>query len=389
MFGSRDLGSLVATPIAVLALAGAVRAQAPSPSQGDAGGSPPVAAGAAAASAPAERIQFPSGSSSVSVRVEFQGSGAARPAAPGAGGRRAGVGTGVPPGRSPAPAPAGAATVAERRFVLLARAGQTLTVGLRAPGEHPGLELALLCPGNGHTGVGRHGSLQGSALLPESGDYTILVSKIGAGPTAPAVLEVAVTGSPNRIAARPYTGTYYRQDGSGSSINVQEVLGAGRPGGTAQSAVPGARVMAGSPASAGGARAAPGAPSAGSTAGSAGDARAAPGASGAAGTAGDAEAGGDAGSGGGPLLRFSIVAFYGALDSPFGPNLGIADGAVTLRDGVGIYAKDGCHLTFRFGRPGTGELHLSEAGDCGFGHNVTARGDYRRTSLCAAPDGAP
>jgi hypothetical protein len=380
MIGARDLGRLLATPIAVLALAGPVRGQAPAPAQGDAGGPPPVAAGAAA-SAPAERIQFPPGSSSVSVRVEFQGSGAARPAAPGsgapgAGGRRAGAGTGVPPGGSPAPAPAGAATVAERRFVLSARAGQTLTVGLRAPGEHPGLELALLCPGNGHTGVGRHGSLQGSALLPESGDYTILVSKIGDGPTAPAVLEVAVTGSPNRIVARPYTGTYYRQDGSGSSIDVQEVLGAARPGRTAQSAVPGAGGTAGDA-------------GAGGTAAPAGGARAAPGAPGAAGSAGDAGAGGDAGGGGGPLLRFSIVAFQGALDSPFGPNLGIADGTVTLRDGVGLYAKDGCRLTFRFGRPGTGELHLSEAGDCGFGHNVTARGDYRRTSLCAAPDGAP
>jgi hypothetical protein len=291
----------------------------------------------------------------------------------------------VPPGRSPAPA--SAATVAERRFVLSARAGQTLAVGLRAPGEHPGLELALLCPGNGHTGVGRHGNLQGSALLPESGDYTILVSQIGAGP--PAVLEVAVTGSPNRIVARPYTGTYYRQDGSGSSIDVQEVLAAGRPGGAAPPAVHGARGMAGSPTSAGGARAAPGAPGTGGTAASARDGRAASGAPGAEGTAGDAGAGGDAGGGGGPLLRFSLVAFQGALDSPFGPNLGIADGTVTLRDGVGLYQKDGCRLTFRFGRPGTGELHLSEAGDCGFGHNVTAGGDYRRTSLCAAPDGAP
>jgi hypothetical protein len=349
MTGSRDLRRLVATPIVTLALAGPVRAQAPAPSQGDAGGSPPVAAGAPADSAPAERIQFPPGSSSVSVQVEFRGPGAARPIAPGAGrpgagGRRGGTGTGVPPGRSPAPG--SAATVAERRFVLSARAGQTLAVGLRAPGEHPGLELALLCPGDGHTGVGRHGNLQGSALLPESGDYTILVSQIGAGP--PAVLEVAVTGSPNRIVARPYTGTYYRQDGSGSSIDVQEVLAAGRPGGAAPPAVNGAR-----------------------------------------GTAGDAGAGGDAGGGGGPLLRFSLVAFQSALDSPFGPNLGIADGTVTLRDGVGLYQKDGCRLTFRFGRPGTGELHLSEAGDCGFGHNVTAGGDYRRTSLCAAPDGAP
>ncbi len=309
----RDLVRCGAGTIALLALATATPAQPPAPSPGSA----PVAAGPAAASEAAPvRIQFPPGRSSASVRVDFPAPAGPRAVAPGNG-----PGSGGPsnPSSPPAPAPNAATAVAERQFVLAARAGQTLKVGLRGPVKAPTLNLAVLCPGDGHTGVGRDGQLQGSVALPESGDYTILVSKLGAdplAPIAPAVLEVEVTGSPNRIAARPYTGTYYRQDGSRSSIDVREVMGGGA----------------------------------------------------------------------GPRLTFSLVAFWGALDSPYGPNLGTARGTLTLQDGVGLYEKDGCRLTFRFGRPGTGELHLDEAGDCGFGHKVTARGDYRRTSLCSAPE---
>jgi aminopeptidase N len=233
-----------------------------------------------------------------------------------------------------------------RRFVLAAQAGQTLNVGLRVPVEDRGVTLSLHCPGEGHTGVGRNGSLQGSAALPESGDYTILIRKAGAAPMPSALLEVELAGSPNRIAARPYTGTYYRQDGSRASIDVREVLG--------------------SPGGAGGA-AAPGSPGA---------------------AAGAAVAAGAAG-GSGPRLAFSVAASEGASVSRGGPNPSPPHGTVTLRDGVGVYENAGCRLTLRFGRPGTGELHLDEAGDCGLGHAVTAGGDYRRTSLCAAPEDAP
>jgi hypothetical protein len=306
MAAVRDLVRGGAGIVASLALAAVMEAQPAAVSPGSAPGAGAPAAGSEAAPV---RIQFPPGSSSATVGVEFPNPSAPRAAGPGAGAR---------PNRSPAPTPTSAATIAERWFVLAARSGQTLKVELRAPVKDPTLQLLLRCPGDGHTDVGRNGRLQGSALLPESGDFTILVSKIGAGPMPGATLDVEVTGSPNRIAARPYTGTYYRQDGSQSSIDVQEVLGAG-----------------------------------------------------------------------GPRLRFSLAAYWGALDAPFGPNLGIAHGTVTLHDGgVGVYERDGCRLTFRFGRPGTGELHVDESGDCGFGHNVTARGDYRRTSLCSAPEDA-
>jgi hypothetical protein len=294
----------------LLVLSTAALARSAGPSSGPA---PATSTPGPASEAAPVRIQFPPGGSSASVSVEFPAPAPAGPhaVAPGSGGPSN-------PSSAPAPPPNASTAVAERQFVLAARAGQTLKVGLRGPVKAPTLNLSVLCPGDGHTGIGRDGQLQGSVALPESGDYTILVSRLGAdplAPMAPAVLEVEVTGSPNRIAARPYTGTYYRQDGSRSSIDVREVMGGGA----------------------------------------------------------------------GPRLTFSLVAFWGALDSPYGPNLGTARGTLTLQDGVGVYEKDGCRLTFRFGRPGTGELHLDEAGDCGFGHKVTARGDYRRTSLCSAP----
>ena len=226
--------------------------------------------------------------------------------------------------------------VAERRFALAARAGQTLRIELRAPVENSGLALSLLCPGDGHTGIGRHGTLQGSVALPESGDYTILIRKTNAAAMPPAMLQVEVAGSPNRIAARPYTGTYFRQDGSRASIDVREMLGP--PGGAAVQVAPGAT----------------------------------------AGTGGDA----------GPRVAFSIAASEGALVSPGSPSMGAAHGIVTLRNGVGVDEKAGCRLTFRFGRPGTGELQVDEAGDCGSGDAARAAGDYRRTSLCAAPEDA-
>ncbi|HXO41646.1 MAG TPA: M1 family aminopeptidase, partial [Thermoanaerobaculia bacterium] len=323
-----------------------------------ASGSAPASGSGLAAAAPTDRpeqapvhIQIPPGRSSAAVEVAFpddsrSGGRANSPGAPGQVHR-------------PLPAAAPAPTTAERRFVLAARAGQTLRIDLRASVESPGLTLAVRCPGDGHTGIGRHGNLQGSAALPESSDYTILIRKTCAAPVPPAMLQVELAGSPNRIAARPYTGTYFRQDGSRASIDVREMLGP--PTG-------GAPVPAAPEAFAGGT---------GRTA-----SQAAPAA--ASGT-GAAAAGGDTG----PRLAFSIAASEGALVPPGSPGPGTAHGTVTLRDGVGVYEKGGCRLTFRFGRPGTGELHVDQAGDCGFGDAVAGRGDYRRTSLCAAPEDAP
>jgi aminopeptidase N len=331
------------------AVAGQVRSAAPT-----SGTAPAAASQAGRPDEAPERIQLAPGRSSAAVEVAF-------PGGERSGGRANPSGA---PGRArPSPEPAVATAVAERRFVLAAWAGQTLRIDLRVPLENPGLMLSLLCPGDGHTGLGRHGDLQGSVALPESGDYTILIRKTGSGPMPPAMLQVELAGSPNRIAARPYTGTYFRQDGSRASIDVREVLGP-PPGATGGAAVPAAPRAAASGSDRAAGQAAPGTTS------------------GAAATSG---AGGDAG----PRLAFSIAASQGALVSPGSPSPGTAHGIVKLRDGVGVYERAGCRLTLRFGRPGTGELQVDETGDCGFGDAVTARGDYRRTSLCAAPEDAP
>ncbi|HYL06789.1 MAG TPA: hypothetical protein VE075_12160 [Thermoanaerobaculia bacterium] len=224
------------------------------------------------------RIQFAPGASSASVPVE------------------------LPRGPS-----AGALT-----YVLTGRNGQVLEVGLRIPAKDPAVSLSVSCPGGGHTAIGRHGQLDGSVAMPQTGDYTIAIDKVGTGPLLAGVLTAAVKGAPRMIAARPYTGTYFRDHGSGASVDVQEI--------------------------------------------------------------------------GGGKVQFSFLAGQAAVDSAHGPSLGGARGVVELRDGVGVFEKAGCRLELRFGAAGSGTLHVDDGGDCGFGPNATPRGDYRRTSLCAAPE---
>jgi hypothetical protein len=94
---------------------------------------------------------------------------------------------------------------------------------VRFPVKDPAAALAVSCPGGGHTGIGRSRRLDGSVTLPQTGDYLITISKLAPAAPPPGVLTVAVTGAPRMIAARPYTGTYYRDGGPRSSADVQEV----------------------------------------------------------------------------------------------------------------------------------------------------------------------
>jgi hypothetical protein len=233
------------------------------------------------AAAPPVRIQLAPGASSASLPVELS--------------RGSGVGA--------------------LTYVLTGRTGQVLEVSLRIPAKDPGVALSVACPGTGHTAIGRAGRLDGSVTMPQTGDYTIAIDQLGPAALPPGVLHVAIKGAPRMIAARPYTGTYYRSDGLRSSVDVQE-LGGGR-------------------------------------------------------------------------LQFSVLPDRGAVDaadSARGPNRGEARGVVELRESVAVFERAGCRLELRFGAAGTGALHVDESGDCGFGPNVTARSDYRRTSLCAAPE---
>lgn len=86
----------------------------------------------------------------------------------------------------------------------------------------------------------------------------------------------------------------------------------------------------------------------------------------------------------GGKVKLALHALWkGARWEEFGPNVGNAYGEVPLVKGVAVYKEDECRLTMRFS---SGKVEIEQAGSCGFGHNVTADGSYRRTSLCAAPE---
>lgn len=85
----------------------------------------------------------------------------------------------------------------------------------------------------------------------------------------------------------------------------------------------------------------------------------------------------------GGKVKFALEAFWkGPQWEEYGPNLGSANGEAPLVKGVAVYREEECRLTMRFS---SGKVEIEQAGNCGFGHNVTADGSYRRTSVCAAP----
>lgn len=86
----------------------------------------------------------------------------------------------------------------------------------------------------------------------------------------------------------------------------------------------------------------------------------------------------------GGKVKFALHALWmGPQSEEFGPNIGDAYGEVPLVKGVAVYKEDECRLTMRFS---SGKVEIEQAGNCGFGLNVTANGSYRRTSLCATPE---
>jgi hypothetical protein len=88
----------------------------------------------------------------------------------------------------------------------------------------------------------------------------------------------------------------------------------------------------------------------------------------------------------GGKLRFAVHALWkGASWKEYGPNLGDIDGTVDVRNGKAVFqdADSDCTLEMTFAG---GKLEVAQEGSCGFGMNVRADGNYKRTSLCAAPD---
>lgn len=81
-------------------------------------------------------------------------------------------------------------------------------------------------------------------------------------------------------------------------------------------------------------------------------------------------------------LRVEFSGYY-PYQSPQGPtaNLGEGRGIATIEGDTAIFKPEGgedeCKITMKFTR---GKLVVSQEGICGFGHNVTAAGTYRKTS---------
>jgi len=85
-------------------------------------------------------------------------------------------------------------------------------------------------------------------------------------------------------------------------------------------------------------------------------------------------------------LRFAVHALWKGMNwKEYGPNIGEIGGTVVVHKGKALFkdAEAECTLgmTFRGDR-----LDVTQEGSCNFGHNVSADGAYKRTSVCAAPE---
>ncbi len=85
-------------------------------------------------------------------------------------------------------------------------------------------------------------------------------------------------------------------------------------------------------------------------------------------------------------LRISFELVYPYIDGTGGQsaNMGEADGTATIEGDTAVYSSDEfgqCRITVKFVKPG--EIKITQSGsdsECGFGHNVTADGTYKKTS---------
>jgi hypothetical protein len=79
-------------------------------------------------------------------------------------------------------------------------------------------------------------------------------------------------------------------------------------------------------------------------------------------------------------IDFSGVYEY---KTPQGPtaNEGVGSGVATIEGDTAIFKPEGaeeeCQITLKFAR---GKLMVAQTGICGFGHNVTAAGTYKKVS---------
>jgi hypothetical protein len=64
-------------------------------------------------------------------------------------------------------------------------------------------------------------------------------------------------------------------------------------------------------------------------------------------------------------------------------NVGEADGTATIEGDTAVYSNDEyeCKITIKFVKPGVIKVTQADSDlGCGFGHNVTASGTYKKSS---------
>lgn len=97
--------------------------------------------------------------------------------------------------------------------------------------------------------------------------------------------------------------------------------------------------------------------------------------------------------GGGKLrVAFQLTYPYTTAAGELTANTGTADGTATIEGDTATFSPPdttGCVITIRFIKRGTIEITQEGASDCGFGHNVSAGGTYKKSSSAKPKFDAP
>lgn len=85
-------------------------------------------------------------------------------------------------------------------------------------------------------------------------------------------------------------------------------------------------------------------------------------------------------------LKVAFTLSYPYIDGTGGEmaNMGAADGIASISGDTAVFTMSdfgACKITIKFLKPGAIKVTQNGSdGECGFGHNVSASGDYRKTS---------
>ena len=82
----------------------------------------------------------------------------------------------------------------------------------------------------------------------------------------------------------------------------------------------------------------------------------------------------------GGKIKFELIALWVSPNNPENIHNGELHGVVPLENGLAVFESGSCKITMKFTSRKVELTESDENGDCGFGANVTAAGDYRKTS---------